>query len=253
MRDRWEALTALLRLAEELSEQDPAARLPALVAELEDRAAHQHAPTVDGVTLASLHAAKGLEWDAVFLVGLVDGTLPIQHAVTAEQIAEERRLLYVGITRAREVLSLSWALARSAGGRRVRRSSRVLAELPEVVGVRGVASADGGPRDRGPARGPALCRVCGKTLTAAVERKLRRCAGCPSSIDEPLYDALRDWRRARAAEQKQPAFCVFTDATLTAIAESRPTSVAELVTVPGVGAAKLAKYGDEVLAIIASR
>jgi len=254
-RDRWEALTALLRLAEELAEQDPAAALPALVAELDDRAAHQHAPTVDGVTLASLHAAKGLEWDAVFVVGLVDGTLPIQHAVTAEQVAEERRLLYVGITRAREVLSLSWALARSAGGRRVRRPSRFLAELPELVGVRGGpgGAAAAGRRDRSPARGPALCRVCGKTLMGAVDRKLRRCAGCPSSIDEPLFDALRDWRRARAAEQQQPAFCVFTDATLTAIAETRPASVAELVTVPGVGAAKLAKYGDEVLAIIAAR
>jgi DNA helicase-2/ATP-dependent DNA helicase PcrA len=90
-------------------------------------------------------------------------------------------------------------------------------------------------------------------VSSPAERKLRRCATCPSSVDEQLFDALRDWRRERAAEQKQPAFCVFTDATLTAIAETRPGSVAELVTVPGVGAAKLAKYGDEVLAIIAAR
>ena len=88
-----------------------------------------------GVTLASLHAAKGLEWDAVFLVGLVEGTLPIQYA-EGDQAAleEERRLFYVGITRARRWLALSWALSRSAGGRRSRRRSRFLRHLtPDAV------------------------------------------------------------------------------------------------------------------------
>ncbi|MDQ6937902.1 MAG: ATP-dependent helicase, partial [Actinomycetota bacterium] len=108
-RERWESLAALLTLAEEVLAADPAARLADLVAELDQRASAQHAPTVQGVTLASLHSAKGLEWDAVFLVGLTDTTLPIQHATTPAQVAEERRLLYVGITRARERLALSWA------------------------------------------------------------------------------------------------------------------------------------------------
>ncbi|MEO6205554.1 MAG: ATP-dependent helicase, partial [Mycobacteriales bacterium] len=109
VRERWESLSALHRLAQD----HPEMTLPDFVAELEERAAAQHAPTVDGVTLASLHAAKGLEWDAVFLVGLVDGTLPLVHADTAAAVEEERRLLYVGVTRAREHLMLSWALARS--------------------------------------------------------------------------------------------------------------------------------------------
>ena len=79
--------------------------------------AAQHPPTVEGVTLASLHAAKGLEWDAVFLVGLVEGTMPILHADGDDAaIEEERRLLYVGVTRARRHLSLSWALARTESG-----------------------------------------------------------------------------------------------------------------------------------------
>ncbi len=78
------------------------------------------------MTLASLHAAKGLEWDAVFLVGLTDGTMPIQHAETPEEIEEERRLFYVGVTRARTRLALSWALSRTEGGRRTRRRSRFL-------------------------------------------------------------------------------------------------------------------------------
>ncbi|MGH3738419.1 MAG: ATP-dependent helicase, partial [Micromonosporaceae bacterium] len=94
-------------------------------AELQRRAADQHVPDVDGVTVASLHAAKGLEWDAVFLVGLVDGTVPIAYARGAAQLEEERRLLYVGITRARELLWLTWGNARTAGGR-PRRASRFL-------------------------------------------------------------------------------------------------------------------------------
>jgi len=81
---------------------------------------------MEGVTLASLHAAKGLEWDVVFLPGLSDGNLPIVHAQTDEAIEEERRLLYVGVTRARQRVYLSWSLARSAGGRRSRQPSRFL-------------------------------------------------------------------------------------------------------------------------------
>ena len=108
-RERWESLAALAGLADDLFATDPQARMPALVRELEERAAASHAPTVQGVTLASFHAAKGLEWDTVFLVGCSDGLLPITMADTPEAVEEERRLLYVGVTRARERLVLSYA------------------------------------------------------------------------------------------------------------------------------------------------
>ena len=117
-----------------------------LSAELAVRSAIGHAPAMAGVTLASLHAAKGLEWQAVFLPGLTDGTVPIIYAQTDEAIEEERRLLYVGVTRARERLYLSWALARTAGGRRTRKPSRFLAGLTGRA-----AAADrppGGPAQR---------------------------------------------------------------------------------------------------------
>src|SRR5213079_2386254 len=107
--------------ADDLASADPDAGLPQLVAELDERAGAQHAPTVQGVTLASLHSAKGLEWDAVFLVGLTEGMMPITYAKTDEQIEEERRLLYVGVTRARLHLALSWSLSRSPGSRPGRR------------------------------------------------------------------------------------------------------------------------------------
>ncbi|WP_261562418.1 ATP-dependent helicase, partial [Frankia tisae] len=130
-REQWENLAALHRLAADLAVRSPQAGLAEFVAELGDRVTHEHQPTVEGVTLSTLHAAKGLEWDAVFLVGLTDGTLPLVHAKTADQIAEERRLLYVGVTRARTHLILSWALAR-ADGRRSRRPSRFLDDLRPV-------------------------------------------------------------------------------------------------------------------------
>ena len=246
VRERWESLAALHRLAIDHADLD----LPGFVAELEERASSQHAPSVDGVTLASLHAAKGLEWDAVFLVGLVDGTLPLVHADTTDQVEEERRLLYVGITRAREHLSLSWALSRSPGGRASRRPSRFLDGL-----LQGVVSKAPAPRPARAARGsaPVTCRICGVVLNAAVDKKLGRCATCPSDRDEVLYDALRSWRAERAKGLGQPAYCVFTDATLAAIAEQKPASVAALVKIPGIGQAKLDKFGDDVLALVGHR
>jgi DNA helicase II / ATP-dependent DNA helicase PcrA len=125
-RDRWESLAALAQLAEDFCAANPGATLADVVAELAQRAAIEHAPQVEGVTVASLHAAKGLEWDVVFLPGLTEGNLPIIHADTDEAVAEERRLLYVGITRARQQVLLSWPLARAPGGRKNRKPSRFL-------------------------------------------------------------------------------------------------------------------------------
>ncbi|NUR26265.1 MAG: ATP-dependent helicase, partial [Catenulispora sp.] len=126
LRERWESLAALVALAEEYGRTHPDAGLDRFSAELRERADAQHAPTVEGVTLSTFHAAKGLEWDAVFLVGMTEGMMPITYAETPEQIEEERRLLYVGVTRARERLFLSWSLARSPGGRASRSPSRFL-------------------------------------------------------------------------------------------------------------------------------
>ncbi|MFB7912727.1 ATP-dependent DNA helicase UvrD2 [Streptomyces sp. NPDC056061] len=261
VRDRWESLAALARLAEDFELARPGATLADLVAELDERAAAQHAPTVQGVTLASLHSAKGLEWDAVFLVGLTEGMMPITYAKTDEQIEEERRLLYVGITRARVHLSLSWSLSRSPGGRAGRRPSRFLTGLrpgTAAHGARGSVSVRGDGAERRPAavtrrgrRGPARCRVCGKTLTDPGEMKLMRCDDCPSDMDEGLYERLRDWRAVRAQEIGQPAYCVFTDRTLMAIAEAVPGSAGELAVISGVGARKLDRFGTAVLAICA--
>jgi DNA helicase-2/ATP-dependent DNA helicase PcrA len=260
VREQWESLAALAALAEEHESAHPRVGLPEFVRELEERAAVQHAPVVDGVTLASLHSAKGLEWDAVHLVGLTEGLLPIVYAETDEQLEEERRLLYVGVTRARETLNLSWAVARAPGGRASRRPSRFLDSLRDAKAAMADAGTGGvvrrgsgrGPQEQSKSKrlGPVRCRVCGKALIEPVDRKLGRCADCPSNLDQALFQQLRDWRAGQAAEQSLPAYCVFTDATLTAIAEIHPTDRAALAKIPGVGSAKLERYADPVLTIL---
>ncbi len=121
LRDAWEARAALLRLAQEAP---PGTTLRAFTDELTARARAHDEPALRTVTLATLHAAKGLEWDHVHLVGVAEGLLPISYATTFEQVDEERRLAYVGITRAGRTLSLTW----SRGGRE-RQPSRFLREI----------------------------------------------------------------------------------------------------------------------------
>jgi DNA helicase-2/ATP-dependent DNA helicase PcrA len=221
-RERWESLAALIGLAEQLLADQPEARLDEFNADLAQRATAQHAPTVQGVTLASLHSAKGLEWDAVFLVGLADQTIPIQHATTPEQLAEERRLLYVGITRARQRLSLSWALARNPGQARRRRPSRFLDGL----------------------------RAGGATRSAAAPKRKKV---VPESGDAAMFGRLRAWRKMQAESQGVPAFVVFSDATLVAIADSAATDRAALARISGVGPTKLDRYAEPVLAVLAGK
>jgi DNA helicase II / ATP-dependent DNA helicase PcrA len=130
-RTQWELLDALGTIAE----QAPAGTtLQSFVADLAERAAAQHEPPANAVSVLTLHAAKGLEWPVVFLAGCSEGLLPIAYATTVAEVEEERRLLYVGVTRARDRLRLSWA--RSAAPRPgERRPSRFLAELGSETGT----------------------------------------------------------------------------------------------------------------------
>jgi DNA helicase-2/ATP-dependent DNA helicase PcrA len=251
-RERWETLIALAELVDEEVAARPELDLPALVAELRVRADSRHPPVVQGVTLASLHAAKGLEWDAVFLVGLADGTMPISHALShgpdSEPVEEERRLFYVGITRARVHLALSWALSRTPGGRQSRKPSRFL------NGIAPQTDADTGPSKPRRQRGAASrCRICNNQLTTPAAVMLRRCETCASDIDEALLTELKDWRLRISKELKVPAYVVFTDNTLIAIAELMPSDDAALVSIPGIGARKLEQFGPDVLELVRSR
>jgi DNA helicase II / ATP-dependent DNA helicase PcrA len=250
-RERWEALASLAQLVDEEVAHRPQLDLAGLLAELRTRADSRHPPVVQGVTLASLHAAKGLEWDAVFLVGLTDGTLPITHALAhggeSEAVEEERRLLYVGITRARMHLALSWALSRNPGGRQSRKSSRFLNGLSPQT------QQDSTPSRSRRNRPASRCRICNNPLSTPAAIMLRRCETCAADIDDELLLQLKDWRLRTAKELNVPAYVVFTDNTLIAIAELLPTDDAALVAIPGIGARKLEQFGPDVLELVRDR
>ncbi|MCT1551099.1 ATP-dependent DNA helicase UvrD2 [Brevibacterium casei] len=245
-RQKWESLKALVDLAET---HQAASELPvpldAFLADLADRAEHQFAPDIEGVTLASFHAAKGLEWDSVHLVGLSEGLLPISYAQTPRAIAEERRLFYVAVTRAGADLSLSWSLARHASKQKPRSPSRFLSELGRVE------ESTGGGRRPGTTVTTNRCRACGRVLVSQADRALGRCAGCPAEVDLELLDRLRRWRARVGLEQGLPPYLVLTDTSLSAIAEMRPGDLTALARIPGVGATKLELYGSSLLRLIA--
>jgi DNA helicase II / ATP-dependent DNA helicase PcrA len=213
-RERAASLELLLGIIEDLAAADPALTLEAVLAELDRRHAEEAATSAGGVNLLTYHRAKGLEWDAVYLPALDEGLLPIRQAKDDDEIAEERRLLYVGITRARQFLALS-----SSG----RKPSRFLDELEP-------------PRPK-PARG----RI--RVLPGAP-------MATPAPRDDTLLEALRRWRRERSVTDGVPAYVVAHDTTLAEIAEVRPRTLPALRRIRGMGPSKLDRYGEEILAVV---
>lgn len=252
VRAKWESLQAIVHLAQRM---DAASELPrpldALVTELHERAEHQFAPTIAGVTLASLHAAKGLEWESVYLIGASEGMIPIAYAHTAEEITEERRLLYVGVTRAQTRLTISWARARNPGSRAHRVPARFVTEIRGARSPqRHRSGRTAGPQKRTRVQLHASCKVCAKGLHTHVEQQLGRCLDCPAAVDPGLLEQLEQWRASRAGADTVPQFMVLTDATLSAVAELEPGTLDELAAVPGIGPVKIERYGEELLSTL---
>ena len=223
--ERWSNMNAIVGWADD----SEAETLAAFVAELDERVAYQVEPDKAGVELATIHAAKGLEWDAVFLVGVAEGLLPISYAKTAAAREEERRLLYVAVTRARDLLTLSWARSRGADGRGKRKRSRLLDGIwPEEVGV-------GAPKKR--------ARASTRALNQAFEEE-----ASPQAIE--LFGRLKAWRLEVSRQAGVPPFAVFTDQTLRDIAQAMPKNTTQLRVIRGIGDVKVQRFAAPVLALV---
>ena len=223
--ERWSNMNAIVGWADDSQAQT----LPAFVAELDERVAYQVEPDKAGVELATIHAAKGLEWDAVFLVGVAEGLLPLSYAKTAAAREEERRLLYVAITRARDLLTVSWARSRGADGRGKRKRSRLLDGIwPEEARV-------GAPKKR--------ARASTRALNQAFEEE-----ASPQAIE--LFGRLKAWRLEVSRQAGVPPFAVFTDQTLRDIAQAMPKNTTQLRVIRGIGDVKVQRFAAPVLALV---
>ncbi|WOC13184.1 ATP-dependent helicase [Gordonia sp. MP11Mi] len=211
---RWQQLLRLVEIVEAIAAERPSADFPTVVKELDNRSKSRHALVVDGITLSSMHAAKGLEWDAVFLTGLHEGSVPLGRATgTREEIEEERRLFYVGVTRAREHLHLSWSLSRGDGRRSSRKRSQFLDGLLPSPSTTGRDE----PRDE---------------------------------PDRNVVKALTAWRASYAKRQDIAPVNVMSTMMIRRIATELPLSLDELAAVRGFGAERTDVIGAEVLAVV---
>jgi len=307
--ERRANLASFAALIHDYLATDPAPSGPGLVAWAGTLQQGDVGAAVDGVELTTFHGAKGLEWPVVHVAGLEEGFVPIAYATTGAQLNEERRLLYVAVTRAVDELHLSWAAQRTFGAKTVQRqASPLLAPLADAVARLGVSPAhrvdwraqlarsrqslaqataglgDGGNDDGGsgdgdrrPGPDPGLSVVGPDgSLGPPTSRRRRldpgadaarpggqpagRRAGrrgaagsgpAPGEDAEAIYRALHQWRLRRARAADVPPHVVFSDQTLRAIAHDRPTTRARLASMPGMGPAKLSRYGDDLLQLLA--
>jgi len=188
--------------------------------------------SVDAVEVATFHSSKGLEWPTVHIVGLEQGLIPISHARNARSLAEEKRLLYVALTRAKENLFLSWARERSFGDNNPikREPSDWLEPIDEAI--------------------QALDQPLNQTGQIAQIAKARKKMTSKASFRSPAMTSLRSWRDDRAKFSDLQAYEILTNATLDSLIQIWPSTLEELLEVHGIGPFKAERYGEELLSIL---
>jgi DNA helicase-2/ATP-dependent DNA helicase PcrA len=240
--ERRAVLDELVRLGHEHLALDPSGTVDGFVGWLTATVGRDAGPEGEGVDLATFHAAKGLEWPVVFLIGLERGLVPIGHAKTDGGLAEERRLLYVAVTRAEEELHCSWARERTFGSRTAQRQPS-----PWLADIENAREA----LRTGTTLDEQLARV------AQARRKLASTSGGRSGTtvglgaDPAVFAALKAWRASAARAAGVPAYVIFHDTTLAALAEAKPRTRDHLLAMPGLGPVKADRYGDALLQVLA--
>ena len=239
--ERAANLAELVRLGREYLAIDPDGGIPGFLGWMTSTLRGEDRSAGDAVELVTFHAAKGLEWPIVHLAGLEEGFVPIHHAKESDDdIDEERRLLYVALTRAREELHCTWARSREFGSRSLNRKPSPWLEI--VASTVGMAPLQ---VDR---------KEGARRARSARSGSSRSARSAPDELDPAnaeLFESLRAWRKQKAKEADVPAYVIFNDATLVALATARPSTRAQLLRVSGIGAVKAQRFGEDVLRIVA--
>lgn len=247
--ERGEAYACLLSRVREFQRLDPDGAGDALAAWVRASSATEPDDTrVGAVTISSFHRAKGLEWPAVWIAGLEDGLMPIRHATVPAAVEEERRLLYVAITRAEREVHLSWAERRTFGGRSVPRQPS-----PWLAPIEAAAVGGGTARIRPVDFSRHLAEQRDRLRTGGATRNRRVGAKpLPADADPTVAEALRAWRSAAARAAGVPAYVLLHDSTLAAIAAAKPKTPDQLLAIPGMGPVKVSRMGPAILDLVAA-
>jgi DNA helicase-2/ATP-dependent DNA helicase PcrA len=258
--DREVVLTAMLELLREYAKLDPGGRVAGFLGWL-PAAWRDDGPTAgthghpEAVTLCSFHRAKGLEWAAVWVTGMEQGLVPIGRATSSAAEAEERRLLYVALTRAARDLHCSWAERRAFGANSVpRQPSPWLSLVQASVGEQGSLATDSSDwRDR------VRRELRDQRAEFARSRRAVSRPGHPAVLpagwsepDPQLVRAIQRWRAQAARASGVPAHVLLHDVTIGALAALRPTTLDELLAVPGLGPVKARRHGAALLSLMSS-
>ncbi|MGD0808733.1 MAG: ATP-dependent helicase [Acidimicrobiales bacterium] len=246
-RARWESQQALVELVEALPGAATAGAR-SLLAEVNSLAVRTHGPRTSGVTLATLHKAKGLEWDIVFVVGMTDGAMPSVYAESDAELAEEERLLHVGVTRARRELHLTWATSNARGWTNhqspfLDRFATTTQQRRERLATptqqrRGQRSERPQPEGKAVPATTAQCPHCAGPLKGIAARRLGVCAHCVLSVPGQTGEmarALASVVNGAAGETGLASDDLVTDAGMLRLLAHRPESGDEVAATPGVG------------------
>ncbi len=238
--ERRQLLSAFIRLGRDHLAVDPNATLQSFVEALKTGANEATTANSDRVDVTTFHQAKGLEWDVVHVAGMERGLSPIGHAKTPDAIEEEHRLIYVALTRARRHLHLHWANERRFGDRT---SNRSPSPMLDDIG----SAARGNDPHRQRSKSARNAKELRKGMSARNGGSRMKATEDES---DPVFQALRKWRSSIAKAHDVPAFIVFNNKTLHAIANDRPSDKRSLLNVSGIGPAKAEQYGEEILRLV---
>lgn len=241
-RQVWESITGLLNLSEQLGDD---VTLGEFFHHIGLLAQQNLAPTESLVTISTLHSAKGLEWEYVFIPSVVEGVIPYSNDVQEE----ERRLLFVGITRSKHSVTLS--VPKERFGNEVT-PSRFLQEMNQEPTQMQSQNESKVVETKDEEKQVIRCRICQKGLSTATENTLRRCDNCEGQADEKLLEKLFLWRRDFASATGQVDWLIVSDVSLQAVSELKPDSLEELHQIHGFHSANLDAFGEELLRLINS-